>query len=65
MVRSYTVIIFISFLLVIFNSGGVAESDAIWSSLSEFDKSIITLQTNAITAMGWSLLDSFLKLPKF
>ncbi len=61
MVRSYTVIIFISFLLVIFNSGGVAESDAIWSSLSEFDKSIITLQTNAITAMGWSLLDSFLK----
>ena len=29
MVRSYTVIIFISFLLVIFNSGGVAESDAL------------------------------------
>ena len=59
MLRTYSVIVLITFLLVILNSGGDAESGTIWASLSDFDKSLITLQTNAITAMGWSLFDSF------
>ena len=59
MLRTYSIIVLTTFLLVIVNSGGDAESGAIWASLSDYDKSLITLQTNAITAMGWSLYDSF------
>lgn len=61
MLNIYSVIVLSTFLIVILNAGSDNASIAIWSNLSKFDRSLITLEPNAITAMGWSLFDSFFK----
>jgi hypothetical protein len=61
MLNIYSVIVLSTFLIVILNAGSDNASNAIWSNLSKFDRSLITLDPNAITAMGWSLFDSFFK----
>ncbi|MDA8652961.1 hypothetical protein N9L62_01955 [Candidatus Actinomarina sp.] len=59
LIKTYSTIIFLSFIGVILSSGNDTVSDLIWGDLSEFDRSLISIETNAITAIGWSLLDSF------
>ncbi len=59
LIKTYSTIIFLSFLGVIISSGNDTASNLIWSNLSEFDRSLINIETNAITAIGWSLFDSF------
>ena len=54
-------IILLAFISVIVSAGNVSASDLIWNGLSEFDRGLIDIQTNAITAIGWSLFDSFFK----
>ena len=61
MIKAYSTIVLLSFLSVIVSAGNDNASNLIWSSLSEFDKSLIDIDTNAITAIGWSLFDSFFK----
>ena len=61
LIKTYSTIIFLSFLGVIISSGNDTASNLIWSNLSEFDRSLINIETNAITAIGWSLFDSFFK----
>ncbi len=56
----YTPIVLLIFLTVIISSGSDSSSNVIWENLSEFDKNQIVINPNAITAIGWSLLDSFL-----
>ncbi|MDA9645469.1 hypothetical protein N9T02_01190 [Candidatus Actinomarina] len=55
----YSTIISVVFLTVIISAGSDIASEAIWNELSEFDKSQIVIHPNAITAIGWSLFDSF------
>tara|TARA_Y100000389_G_scaffold92538_1_gene89265 strand:+ start:19772 stop:20950 length:1179 start_codon:yes stop_codon:yes gene_type:complete len=57
----YSTIVSLTFLIVIISAGSDAASQAIWNGLSEFDKSQIIIDPNAITAIGWSLFDSFFK----
>jgi hypothetical protein len=57
----YTPIVLLIFLTVIVSSGSDSSSNVMWENLSEFDKNQIVINPNAITAIGWSLLDSFLK----
>jgi hypothetical protein len=59
LIKTYSTIIFLSFIGVILSSGNDTVSDLIWGDLSEFDRSLISIETNAITAIGWSLFDSF------
>ena len=61
MVNAYSMIVLLSFISVIFSAGNENASNLIWNSLSEFDRGLIDIQTNAITAIGWSLFDSFFK----
>ena len=61
MIKAYSTIVLLSFISVIVSAGNDNASNLIWSSLSEFDKSLIDIDTNAITAIGWSLFDSFFK----
>ncbi len=61
LIKTYSTIIFLAFLGVIVSSGNDTASNLIWSNLSEFDRSLINIETNAITAIGWSLFDSFFK----
>jgi hypothetical protein len=56
----YTPIVLLIFLTVILGSGSDSSSNVIWENLSEFDKNQIVINPNAITAIGWSVLDSFL-----
>lgn len=56
----YTPIVLLIFLTIIISSGSDSSSNLMWESLSEFDKNQIIIYPNAITAIGWSLLDSFL-----
>ena len=61
LIKTYSTIIFLSFLGVIVSSGNDTASNLIWNNLSEFDRNLINIETNAITAIGWSLFDSFFK----
>jgi len=61
LLKTYSTIIFLAFLGVIVSSGNDTASNLIWNNLSEFDRNLITLEPNAITAIGWSLFDSFFK----
>ena len=61
MVNAYSMIVLLSFISVIFSAGNENASNLIWNSLSEFDRGLIDIETNAITAIGWSLFDSFFK----
>lgn len=61
MLKTYSIIILLSFVGVIVSAGNDTASNLIWSNLSEFDRSLISIETNAITAIGWSLFDSFFK----
>ena len=61
MVNAYSMIVLLSFISVIFSAGNENASNLIWNNLSEFDRGLIDIQTNAITAIGWSLFDSFFK----
>lgn len=56
----YTPIVLLIFLTVILGSGSDSSSNVMWENLSEFDKNQIVITPNAITAIGWSVLDSFL-----
>ena len=56
----YTPIVLLIFLTVIIGSGSDSSSNVMWENLSEFDKNQIVINPNAITAIGWSVLDSFL-----
>ena len=56
----YTPIVLLIFLTVILGSGSDSSSNVMWENLSEFDKNQIVINPNAITAIGWSVLDSFL-----
>ena len=61
MIKTYSTIVLLAFISVIISSGSEAASSLIWSGLSEFDRNLIDIETNAITAIGWSLFDSFFK----
>ena len=61
LIKTYSTIIFLAFLGVIVSSGNDTASNLIWNNLSEFDRNLINIETNAITAIGWSLFDSFFK----
>ena len=61
LIQTYSTIILLTFISVIVSAGNASASDLIWNSLSEFDRGLIDIQTNAITAIGWSLFDSFFK----
>jgi hypothetical protein len=58
-INIYAPIVFLTFFIVIISAGNNSASKTIWENLSEFDKSQIVIDPNAITAIGWSLLDSF------
>mgnify|MGYP001341462627 CR=1 FL=1 len=58
-INIYTPIVLLTFFIVIISAGSDSASRAIWESLSEFDKNQIVIDPNAITAIGWSLFDSF------
>ncbi len=60
-IKTYSTIILLAFTGVILSAGNDAASNIIWSGLSEFDRSQISIEPNAITAIGWSLFDSFFK----
>lgn len=59
LIKMYSIIILLSFIGIILNAGGDTASKLILDNLSEFDRSLINIETNAITAIGWSLFDSF------
>jgi len=61
LIKIYSTIIFLSFVGVIVSSGNDTASNLIWNNLSEFDRNLISIEPNAITAIGWSLFDSFFK----
>jgi len=56
----YKPIVLLVFLTIIITSGSDSSSRVIWENLSEFDKNQIVINPNAITAIGWSIFDSFL-----
>ena len=56
----YKPIVLLVFLTIIISSGSDSSSKVIWENLSEFDKNQIVINPNAITAIGWSIFDSFL-----
>ena len=59
LLKIYTATILSTFLLVIISAGNESASTELWQGLSEFDRSLIYIEPNAITAIGWSLFDSF------
>ena len=61
LIQTYSTIILLTFISVIVSAGNASASDLIWNSLSEFDRGLVDIETNAITAIGWSLFDSFFK----
>ena len=58
--RIYTSLVFLTFSFVIFTAGSDEVANSIWTGLSEFDRSLIPADLNAIIAIGWSLWDSFM-----
>ena len=69
MVNVYSSIVLLSFMSVIISTGNDSVANLIWTNLSEFDRNLIDvdvrsitkIEPNAITAIGWSLSDSFFK----
>ena len=58
--RMYASLVFLTFSFVIFTAGSDEVANSIWTGLSEFDRSLIPADLNAIIAIGWSLWDSFM-----
>ena len=58
--RIYSSLVFLTFSFVIFTAGSDEVANSIWNGLSEFDRSLIPADSNAIAAIGWSLWDSFM-----
>lgn len=59
LLKIYTAIVLSTFLIVIISAGNENASRELWQGLSEFDRNLIYIEPNAITAIGWSLFDSF------
>ena len=58
LLKIYTAIVLSTFLIVIISAGNENASTELWQGLSEFDRNLIYIEPNAITAIGWSLFDS-------